>query len=115
MLQFVGDSLWNAHRLIERRQNVERFDKTKSLMLLSLRGTLSLAWLGQKKPRQVARTVHGAQDVNAWGQRLIKDEVVVKAAHTPAPHTREPGVVKILGASHAGPRGQRGKGVFGRL
>jgi len=52
---------------------------------------------------------------NTLGKRLIKDEVVVEAAHTPAPHAGEPGGVKILGASHAKHRGQLHKGALSRL
>ena len=70
-----------------------------------MRGALSLAWLGQKKPGKVTRGIHDAQDFNPLEQRLIKDEVVVEAAHAPVPHAREPGTVKILCPSHAGHRG----------
>lgn len=56
-------------------------------------GVLCLALLGQKKPGEVTRGVHDAPDFNILGQRLIKDAVVVEAAHAPAPHARQPGVV----------------------
>lgn len=56
---------------------------------------LFFAWVRQKKAGEVTRTVHDAQDVNALGQRLIKDEGVVEAAYAPAPHACQPGAVKM--------------------
>src|SRR5215471_16390088 len=72
-------------------------------------GVLCFVWFREKKAGKVARRVHDTPDFNALRERLIKDEVVLEAAHTPAPHTCEPGVVKILGVAHARHGGQRGK------
>src|SRR5215813_11351388 len=60
-------------------------------------GMLCFVWFREQKAGKVARRVHDTHDFNALRKWSIKDEVVLEAAHTPAPHAREPGVVKISG------------------